>query len=312
MYKSFLLYLLSTTRPYLDAEKEQGSDKTPAQVEREKIKVESFKKADDAKSEEKTDNDNTGNEGSEEGDTEGEDNSEDGETEGAEGEEEGKEKELSAEDLKAENDKLKKTIARLQKRTGRTEGEKKEIARQLAEAKASLAANVEEGKGLSEEEVERRANAKAEEKMAEREFTRAVNNLNKEAKKVDAEFPTKIKELTEDVAPVPGHMIGILEDLDNGGAVLAHLAANPEVYEDLYELPITRMATQLSKLSAKLIDEADKKKKKPISQTPAPLNGVRGNNKSPSQLPSNPTQNMKDYVQQRNIQIAERRKARGY
>lgn len=297
---------LSSVAP-LFAPDDEG--KTEAQKARDAIKVESFKKDDEKKEpEKKEEKSEDGSENSEDANDEGKEENEDDVDETSD-EEKKEEVEASPEDLKKEKAKLEKTIERLQKRVGKTTAEKNQIAQQLADATASLNAKVEEGKGLSEEEVERRSNAKAEEKSLEREFNKAVSTLNKSATKVDKDFPAKIKELTEDVAPIPGQMIGILEDLDNGGAVLAHLASNPDEFEEIYELSLARMATRLSKLSDKL-EEAGKEKPKKISKTPAPLNTIKGGEKSPSILPANPTKNMAEYVQQRNIQVAERRKAK--
>lgn len=308
--------LLSSVRPFLAPPNDDG--KTEAQKQREAIKVESFKKDDTAGNDDTgSDDDKSGDDDTGKDDTTGDDDTgdDDGTTDDDNEDDDNKDdkkeeaKAKTAEELQKDIVKLERTIARLQKRVGKTTGEKNQIAQQLADATAALNSKVEEGKGLSEEEVERRANEKAEAKAMEREFVKSVNTLSRNATKVDPQFPTNIKELTEDVAPVPSAMIGVLEDLDNGGAVLAHLAANPDTYEEIYDLSLPKMASRLSKLSDKLLEEA-KPKKKAISKVPAPLNTIKGSEKSPSILPANPTKNMDEYVRMRNQQTAQRRKER--
>lgn len=318
MLKSFLL---SSTRPFYAPDDEKGSDKQAAiDAERKAIKVESFTKdapKQDASANTNNEDDDKGSDASDtshdddkEEDVEDDSGSHDDDKEEKEDDEK-EAKTLTPEELQKQIEKLERTINRLQKRQGKTASERDQIRQQLADAQAALNAKVEQGEGLTEEEVERRANLKAEEKAAEREFAKAVSNLNKAATKADAEFPTKIKELTEDVAPIPGAMIGILEDLDNGngGAVLAYLADNPDEYEEIFEMPLTRMANRLNKISDK-VAEAAKPKKKAISKAPAPINGIKGGEKSPTILPPNPTKDMDTFVRMRREQVEQRRKAR--
>lgn len=301
--------LLSSTRLFAPDD-ETGSNKSEAQKVRDAIKVESVKKDDNQEQQDdEQENKEEIKEDDDEEETEIEEEKKDDDEEVKEVKEEVKAK--TPEELEKQIEKLEKTINRLQKRVGRTNSEKEAIAKQLSDAQAALASKVEEGKGLSEEEVERRANLKAEEKAIEREFTKAVQTLNKNATKADKDFPSKIKELTEDIAPIPGAMIGILEDLDNGGEVLAHLADNPDIYEEIYELPPLKMATRLSKLGDKLAEETKPKPKK-ISKVPDPISVIKGAEKSPTILPANPTKNMDEFVRMRNKQAAERRKARGF
>lgn len=304
MYKLKLLSSVAHFAP----ENEGGVSE--AQRQRDAIKVETIKKGGEVeKKEEETNNNDEGGDGdSEEGEEDGQDEGNDSEDESGE---ETKEKELSVEDYKKEIDRLNKVKARLERRQGKTARERDEIKNQLKLANDALAAKVEEGKGLSPEDVERLAEEKAEGKAAEREFNKAVQSLNRAATKADKEFPANIKEVTETIAPVPGAMIGILEDLDNenGGEVLAYLAANEDEYEAIYELPPLRMAKQLDKISEKLV-EAKKKPVKKISKAPAPVDSIKGGSKSPSILPTKPTENMDEFVRMRQQQVADRRKAK--
>lgn len=296
MFKSMLL---SSTR-YFAPENEQGSDKSgdksDAQKERDKIKVETSKQT-EQKEEDKSDD-------------KPDDDKEEDKEEDKENDEEDDEKELELSDDAKKIAKLEKTIERLQKRVGRTTGEKAEIAKELAAAKASLSAKVADGEGLTEEEVERRAEIKATQKSDERAFKAAQAKLIKDATKVDKDFMTKVNEMAQDVAPIPGAMIGVLEDLDNGGEVLAHLAENPDVYEEIFDLPLARMATRLSKLSGEL-EEAKKEKPKKISKVPAPIEGIKGGSESPNILPEKPNKDaasMEKFVKLRALQTEQRRK----
>lgn len=295
---------LSGVRPFFGPEDDR---RAAAQAEREKIKVENTKKNEPEKKEEKKDDVEAK---SEEVSEEGKDDVEEIEEETEIVETEIKEEEKTIDQYKAELAAAQKKVARLEKRTGRTAGERDQYKKDLAAANASLTAKVAEGaEGFTEEEVERRAEAKAEAKATDREFQKAVQTLVKAATKVDPQFNAKAQELAQDVAPIPQFMIAALEDLDNGGAVLAHLANNPDEYEEIFNLTPARMTTRLSKLSIKL-EEAVKPKKKEISKVPAPLDTIKGNEKSPNQLPANPTKNMAEFVEQRNRQVAERRKAK--
>ena len=215
-------------------------------------------------------------------------------------------KELSEE--QKEIAKLKKTIERLNKRVDKTSGERNETRKELAAAKAALESKLKDGEvALTEEEVERRAEEKARAKLAETEFKRAETKLINEATKIDAKFMSKVNEMAEEVAPIPGYMIGILEELDNGGAVLNYLTDNVEEYEDIHLLPPGKMSLKLARIADKL-ENAAKPKPKQISKVPAPNEPIKGGNKSPSILTGK--ESMEDFVRIRNQQVEERRKAK--
>jgi hypothetical protein len=156
-----------------------------------------------------------------------------------------------------------KKVSRLERRTGKTAGERDQLKKDLTAARAQLEAKVEEGQGLSEEEVERRANIKAGEIAANSEFSKAVNKLVRSAAKIDKDVEKKLTEMGQDISPIPGTMIGILEDLDNdnGGAVLAHLADNPDLYEEIWDLPLAKLSNRLNRISDKLVEDAKVKVK---------------------------------------------------
>jgi hypothetical protein len=211
---------------------------------------------------------------------------------------EGEEKE-EAEEVEAKSvEKLERTIARLQKRLDKETGNKKDLQKELNAAKLSLEAT------FTEADVQTRAEQIAAEKVLQKEFTNACNKLAAEATKIDKQFDKKVKVMGEDIGAIPSAMIGILEDLDNGGAILAHLVNNVDEAEEIYSLSLAKMSLRLSKLSEKLLT----KPKKDISKVPAPNEPVSPSSKTSTVLRDN--EPMEDWVKKRNAQVEERRKAR--
>ena len=109
-------------------------------------------------------------------------------------------------------------------------------------------------------------------------------------------------------------MIGILDDLDNGGAILASLADDVDEYERIIGLSPAKAAVELTKLSVKI---STKLAPKPVSKVPKPIEPIGGGNSSTNNdmtITDKDTKNMNDFIRKRNIQIAERAKlkAAGY
>lgn len=284
-----------------------AGEKTVAEVERERINVTSNNTP--AKEPEKTDEENNENEEVNEENEEVTENEETVETE--ENEEDSTDKEETNEETVETKsvEKLEKTIARLQKRIDKTTGSNKDLKKQLDDANKALEAKKAEGDVvLTEDEVEKRATDKAKRLAADKEFVDTCNSLADAAAKIDKKFDTKVAAMSEDIGPIPSQMIGILGDLDNGGAVLAHLVNNLDEAEEIYTLSMARMATKLTKLSLKLETEAAEKKKKKISQVPPPNEPIGGGSKSPTILSDKDS--MDEWVRKRNIQVEARRQAR--
>lgn len=216
----------------------------------------------------------------------------------------------------SENDpeKLKKTIERLQKRVDKitaqsktTKAEKEELATKLAQ--------IQEGKEalLTEEDVETRSEKKANEKVAQREFVTACNRLADGAEKVDKKFPEKVKLMGEELGPIPGQMIGILDDMEDGSTILNYLTDNIEDAERIYTLTPAKMALELTKLSTKIEKEAETKakaekdkNKKEISKVPPHSEPPGGSSKTDEVLRDNDP--MDDWIKKRNRQAEEHRK----
>ena len=205
-------------------------------------------------------------------------------------------------------EKLEKTIARLQKRLDKYNGVNKELQKELESAKSQLEAKQAEGEiPLTEEDINKRAKQIAAEELTKKEFEAACNKLNKEATAIDKTFDKKVWAMAEDIGNIPGHMIGILDELDNGGAVLNYLTDNVDEAEDIYKLSPGKMAARLAKISNKLIE----KKAKPISKVPPPMEHVGGGSvKSAFDPFDTKSKNDKEWIEQRNRQVAERQAAK--
>lgn len=287
--------------------------KTPAQIEREKIVVTkaAVVEPEVKEGEEQSGDTNTNGEGDDEGNGEGKEGEE---TEGEEAKE-GEEVEAKVDDP----EKLKRTIARLQKRIDKQTGTNKTLEKELNDAKTKLEAKLADGEvGLTEDDVEKRAEEKAAIKTAEREFTSACNRLADGATKIDKDFAVKVNAMSEDIGKIPSQMIGILDDLDNGPAVLTHLVNNVEDAEEIYGLSIPKMSIKLAKLSEKLITENKNKKNKEISNVPKPNAPIGGGSATPPTVQaalagSNGVitrEKMENFNRIRAQQVAERQKAR--
>jgi len=252
-------------------------------------------------------------------------NEEDDENEEDNEEEAEPEVELTDEEkaAKEEADKLaakaKRKEDRVQKRFNELTAAKATAEAEVARLKAQLEADPE--KKLTEEEVESRAEAIAAKKLADKEmanmqakFEAACDRLQAEARKVDKDFDDKINDIATDVGPIPSFMIGILEDLDNGGEVLAFIANDDELAERIYGLKTkpAKMTKELVEISNKL--EAEKKKpKKQISKVPdpvKPVNGSRANNSTT--ITEADTKDIDTYVRKRQAQMLEQRKLKGF
>jgi hypothetical protein len=226
-----------------------------------------------------------------------------------------KEKEVEAsekteEQLEAEKQEAKTAAekARIQKRIDKEVAKRKVLEAENAELKKQLAAkSAEDGAKFTKEDIEAEAKRIADEKINEREFTNACNRLADGAKKLDKDFDKKIQALSEDVAPLPGYMIGILDDIENGAQVLKHFADNQDVYEDIYTLNPVKMATAITKLGSKLATET-KPKPKSISKVPPPNEPVNGAAKTTINLSDKDP--MEDWIRKRNLQVAERQAAK--
>src|SRR5882724_10046697 len=167
-------------------------EKSKEELERESIQVEELPKEEEKKEDDKSDTD-------------------------GEGDKIDEEKTIREADEAAEADtKSKRQVERMQKRIDTLTAKTRTTETENAELKKLLDAKKEDGSlTLTEEEVERRAELKAEEKLGARQFQKAVDSLAKGANALDKEFNKNIKIVTDEISLLPPIMIGILEDLEN-------------------------------------------------------------------------------------------------
>jgi hypothetical protein len=246
-------------------------------------------------------------ENDEEGEEEGEVDPPENETEEQKAEREAKEK-IEAKAARKQD--------RMQRRIDKAVAAQKAAETEIARLKAQIEADPD--KKLTEEEVEAKAEALAIKKAKDKEladlqsnFEKDCDDLAKAASKVDKEFNDKIHELADDIGPIPSFMIGVLADMDNGGEVLAYIANDDELAEDIWKARPTKMTKMLVEISTKLAD-AKKKPKKQISRVEAPGEPVKGSRVVSTAVTEADTKNMDNYVAKRMKAIAEKRKALGF
>ena len=269
-----------------------------------------------------------GNEEIEEKEEEGEED-EEGEDEEDEGEDEEeaevKKGEEETEEQKKEREAKEKIAAKAQRKQDRMQrridaaiADKKNAEAEIAKLRAQIEANPDQK--LTPEEVERLADEKAAAKLAAKQikdtqdaFDAACEKLAKEASKIDKDFEAKVNDMAADFGPIPSFMIGVLEDLENGGEVLAFIANDDDVAEEIYShaKKPTRLTAELLKISNKLLD-AKKPKPKKLSAVPDPVKPVKGTRVISNTITEADTKNMESYVAKRQRQMMEKRKLQGF
>jgi chemotaxis protein histidine kinase CheA len=213
----------------------------------------------------------------------------------------------ASEEKQAELEKAKKEAAtkeekdKIQRRIDREVAKRKALEQEIADLKKKLEAQPD--KNLTEEEVEKRAEEKANAKNAEKEFVNACNRLAEAGTKLDDKFNEKIQDLAEDIGPIPGMMIGILDDLENGAAVLKHLTEDHDLAEKIYGMTPAKMGVELAKLGSKIAKPAAKQ----ISKAPTPPNNLGGGSRK-SNIQLNDKMSDKEWIERRNQQLREKGK----
>jgi len=284
--------------------------KTPEELEREGIDVEEVKPKDKDDEDDKDEDKDDDNKDGDNDDEDKEDDKEEDKDDDKEVEETAEEKAIREADEAANADKkTARQVQRMQKRIDTLTAKSRTTEAENIELKKLLDAKKEDGTlVLTEEELERRAELKAEEKVAEREFKKAVNSLAKEANSLDKNFNKNINTVTAEIGLLPPVMIGILEDLENdagkkvGAEVLVHLSKNIDDYEDIFPLSEGRMALKLQQLANKIT----KKAPRAISQVPAPNEPVGGNR---VQSPLNDKMTDAEWIAKREAEVAAKRRA---
>ncbi len=255
-----------------------------------------------------------------------EEGEEDEEEEDAEVEEEAEEKaEEETEKQKAEREAKEKIAAKAQRKQDRMQrridtaiAEKKAAETEIAKLKAQLEANPDQK--LTAEEVEARAEAIAAKKLSDKQladmqsdFEKACEALAKAATKIDPEFNDKINDVAEQFGAIPSFMIGVLEDFENGGEVLAYIANDDDIAEHIFGLAKkpAKMTKELVLISNKLLD-AKKPKPKKLSAVPDSVAPVKGGKVVSNTITEADTKNMDNYIAKRQRQMMEKRKLQGF
>lgn len=126
---------------------------------------------------------------------------------------------------------------------------------------------------LTEAEVERRANVKAQEIASKTGFQAAVQKTLSTGAAEFTDFNDHCNMLADMGANDRPEFLQAIVDEDNGHKLLQHLGQNPEEAERILSLPSLKMAAAIAKLSV----EIDKPKPpKPVSAAPAPIKPIDG------------------------------------
>ena len=313
----FLLRYLNSVKMF-DAPNDQGAKdtRTPAQIERDAIKVESHQ------GRAKDDNEGESDQSSESHEDE-EDDDEDEDEEKEENEEEDENKEDETDEEKAAriaNEKEERRQSRTQKRIDKLTASNKNYEAEIKKLKLQLEAKPIEG--VTDEDIERMADERANKKLqaqllekAQKEFDRLCDKLESAAIKVDPKFPDKVKEMVEEIgSPIPSSLMNIIGDLDNenGGDVLNYLTDNIEEAEELYTLSERKMTQKIIRISDKLkANEKPVRNAKQRSNAPEPIKPIQERNVN-NDMTLTGKESMDDFARKRAKQVEERRKARGY
>ena len=229
-------------------------------------------------------------------------------------ESEDKQKELEKEKKQAKDQKEKD---RIQRKIDREVAKRKVLEEENASLKAQLEAKTaEDGDKLTKTDAEQMAKDIANQQITQKEFDDICNKiaddggkiLDKEGKTLGKQFVNKMNEMAKEIGPIPPDMIYILGDLDNGSNILNYLADDDNIdeAEKIYAMPTARKAIALTKLSTKLSTP----KPKAISKVPAPNTPIGAGARGHKQLTDNMSD--KEWIAERNRQVAEKRAARGY
>lgn len=302
---------------------EGGNTPLTAEQERELIKVESVGNKKDDK--DVNDNDDTDDDNEENEDIEEKSDNENGENEEEIEETDEQKTERLAKEKEERKAKEARKEERRQRKWNKLAAERDEALNEAERLRKQIAENNPDG--LSEEEVERRAEEKANKKLQDkeaeriqREFGKSVRELDIAAKKADPKFETKLNDMLSELDRlVPGNVISILSDLDNknGGDVLNYLTDNVDEADDIFDLAediktYHKMAQKLIRISDKLKEtKKNKNGNKPERKPPPPpLNTVREGSKIESSVLTG-KESMDDFVRIRERQSEQHRKNKG-
>lgn len=180
-------------------------------------------------------------------------------------------------DAETENDKSKKP-AWFTRVIAREAAEKREAKREADALRAQLAAVIEDqardpnkaSRALTQAEIDRLANTKAQEISDAKEFNRACNDVAEKGEEEFDDFTASVGTLQQMGGDYQG-LLRIATELDDAHKILYHLGQNPEEAERLLSLPPTKMAIAVAKIETQL----NKAGVKTISDVPPPIKPIK-------------------------------------
>lgn len=237
------------------------------------------------------------------------------------------EQELSEEE-KAAAEKAEKEAAKARRKEERTQRRIDELTAKAKAAEEALAEfkNANPDSKLTEAEIEARAEALADKKLAAKQlkeiqdqFDADCDKLQKAGKKLDKDFDAKVEDMADQFGKIPSFMIGVLSDFENGADVLVHLANDDDEAERIFGLQSkpAKMTKELVEISNKITitkaeaeKAANKSKEKKVSKVPDPIIPVNGGRVQSTQITADDTkpENIDNYIRKRQAQIEQRRK----
>lgn len=220
--------------------------------------------------------------------------------------------EAEAQQAEPEGDEADKSLKRMERRIAkrtadlyRERAEKEQLARRLSELESQVNGKEQDQPQQRTEDVE----SLVQRQVAIRAFADRANGIVEAGSKANADFLDTVKELAREVgefvqrdgAP-SAFMEVMLEVADDPAKLMYHLGKNPDIAEDLAELPKYKLAKRLASIERDL-GESSKQK---TSSAPKPIEPVRAA-ASDSGLRSDLS--TEEWMRRREKQIRERRGA---
>ena len=165
------------------------------------------------------------------------------------------------------------------------------------------------------EQAERRAADVARRELTTAQERQAAEQRRSSFKSRSAEFAKTVEDF-QSVAyardlPISPDMAEVIQDSDDGPALLYHLGKNPDIAEKIAQLPPKAAARELGKIEARLAFEREKAKPEKVSKAPPPPPKVEG--ADPGNLsvkPDSPDSDAlsdEEWARKRNKQLERRR-----
>lgn len=153
---------------------------------------------------------------------------------------------------------------------------------------------------LTEAEINRRADERANNIASRRMFDDACNKVFEAGEKDFPDFATSLESF-KNLGGLPPAMLEVVIDLPEGHKVLHHLSKNPDEASRILGLSPTRMAVEMARLEASIA------KPKPLSNAPPPVKTIEGRGKSDPSL-EDKAMPMDQWLALRNQQLEDKRK----